>query len=1612
MKQISQIPTYKIVFFLMIAVFCNISVNAQDLKSRPNGNDLVKLNGTFDIPMVNRDGAKSLEAISAVIGDLDADGFNDLIIGRNGSLTIQRGDINAFAPQTHSAWEAIRDLRFISPFKSEISSFELPFQVDFVQIGDFTRDGKVDVIAASRSSNQIILLESDGRGGFIDRKEIFVSTNVTSLMTGDVGRLDGLPDLIVGAGNQVSIFQGAGDISKTEPTVFNVPNNAESIAVGQLDASDFADIAIGNGNQISIISGSDDENEVKNLTQNYFVRSLIVGDFVPDRKFRQEIATLDESGTVHILARGDLDTRPVSQKEQLADQVRELQAQKIPVPKRILDKLNKNDLRSVPKFIESKNQNWTEYDEFFGVESAGLNSSNVVLTSGKLSNYGEDIILLDSSNKEIVVMPLVFNEDTSEKVSYVGRREAVKLTLENSPTAAFVSRLNFDGDNDLLVLQNGKVEPTVFLTAPDASFTVNNAGDAVDANPGNGVCATSGGVCTLRAAIMEANRLTGNDSITINAGLNITLSNGKADNDSIGENSASYGDLDIFCSINASEDTCLTPNSSDNNDVTITGAVGGNTISAGTFSPSSGNGVTTDRVFDIGFDGVFGGGFGGSTGIDVTMSNLTIQNGNVREDLNTGVGAGNFARGGAIRMDGFGGATRGTLSLTNVTINNNQADHNTGGVFEQFANVAFTSVTATNNIGKAGGGGALAFLSSSPATLSVLNSTFTSNEARNGTVFGTPATNVGGGAIAANQDSNTGTISNTNFTNNISFNYGGALQAFNGAVTVFGGIMSGNTARGDGGAIWGDNDTVSAGRFLTLSGVTIRGNTANSDNSGGGDGGGVFRDRGTLNVNNSFIGTVALPNTAVNGGGIAHAFRAAANATNVTTINIDNGSVTGNNATTTGGGTFINSTNNATGIPSTLNIGATTSVLIEENNANLHGGGIAVLGGANGNLTRALIHGNDADKDANATGDGGAVYIANGTVVIPNTSAIGTATGNTAENGGGIYHSTGTLTITGTQISNNTVDVHGGGLFVAGGTVNVNGVTFAANTSTSGTEVRLTGGTTNFTNANTIPGELSIAGGTLSAGSSTINLGEDFHFSSGTFTAGTSTFNFNGSGTQQIYGGSVPTFNNLTDSNTANPLTVNNNINVNNNLTVNANAVLNPAAATVVGGTGTLTGNGIARVTRTASTADFLSQYTITNKTLTNLLVDYVGASAQTVSAITYGGLRINNASGASLASGTTTVGGTLTLQSGNLSVGTNTLTVNNGTSVGSGTFSSSATGTVNYNQGSGGQNVLAGNYGNLTFSNFSKVLPNGIVGVAGVFTPNSVANTITGNTFNFNGAGNQAIPSFTYNNLTTSTSGIKTTGTTVNVNGNATVGANTTLSVASGSTLTVTGTLTNNNIIQGTGTIANNFSNGGILSPGFSPGILNITGNFANTGSYNVEIGGTAGAGVNPNGHDQLLISGTATLGGTLNVTLTNGFTPAPGDTFLIIDGATSSGDFSTVNLPNIFPNVWRSLRNNATGTFALNVVGPTAAGVSIAGRVMLQNGVGVPNALVTITSSNGITQSVRANSFGNYRIENVTAGGDYTISVTSKGYTFASRVVGVFDEITGLNFIAEFTP
>ena len=105
---------------------------------------------------------------------------------------------------------------------------------------------------------------------------------------------------------------------------------------------------------------------------------------------------------------------------------------------------------------------------------------------------------------------------------------------------------------------------------------------------------------------------------------------------------------------------------------------------------------------------------------------------------------------------------------------------------------------------------------------------------------------------------------------------------------------------------------------------------------------------------------------------------------------------------------------------------------------------------------------------------------------------------------------------------------------------------------------------------------------------------------------------------------------------------------------------------------------------------------------------------------------------------------------------------------------------------------------------------------------------------------------------------------------------------------------------LGGAGTISGSINNtGATVAPGSSPGVLTIDGNYAqgDLGALNIELGGlTIGT-----QYDRLAITGTATLGGTLNVALTNGFFPTNGNSFSVMTFTSRSGNFSIRNGLNL---------------------------------------------------------------------------------------------------------------
>jgi autotransporter-associated beta strand protein len=115
---------------------------------------------------------------------------------------------------------------------------------------------------------------------------------------------------------------------------------------------------------------------------------------------------------------------------------------------------------------------------------------------------------------------------------------------------------------------------------------------------------------------------------------------------------------------------------------------------------------------------------------------------------------------------------------------------------------------------------------------------------------------------------------------------------------------------------------------------------------------------------------------------------------------------------------------------------------------------------------------------------------------------------------------------------------------------------------------------------------------------------------------------------------------------------------------------------------------------------------------------------------------------------------------------------------------------------------------------------------------------------------------------------------------------------VAGALTVGAGGTLAGSGIVGGAATI----SSGGILAPGNSAGSMSIGSLTLQAGSQAlIELGGTSRG----NQYDSILTTGLLTIGGTLNVSLINGFNPTAGQSFDVLDWGSRSGTFTSIVLP-----------------------------------------------------------------------------------------------------------------
>ena len=553
-------------------------------------------------------------------------------------------------------------------------------------------------------------------------------------------------------------------------------------------------------------------------------------------------------------------------------------------------------------------------------------------------------------------------------------------------------------------------------------------------------------------------------------------------------------------------------------------------------------------------------------------------------------------------------------------------------------------------------------------------------------------------------------------------------------------------------------------------------------------------------------------------------------------------------------------------------------------NGGRHVIGTLTLGGYSGSLGRYDLASGDLTIDVENIGQAGTGRFSQtgGTHTVNNTLYIGRNSDGT----GGYILDAGSLAVSGSE----EIGSSGTGSFTQnGGTHTVTGNLFLGRNSGGSGTYTLNGGRLNVGSiANGLgSGTFNLDGGTLNLSGNSMNV-NTFNVGNATGSSGSFTL---GSGKtlaidSEVIGGSgAGIFSQSGGVHTANYLYIGNASEGDGRYNLNGGNLTAGYEAIGVAGTGRFIQDG--------------GTHTVSN----SLILGYASRGGYDLSG---SGSLIASAETIGLAGtgrftqdgGTHTVTGNLTL--GDLSGSSGTYNLNAGTfnvgnivnGSGSGTFNLDG-GTLNLTGST--INVDTFNVGNAAGSNGNFVLSSGeglttsteTIGVSGAgrFTQNGgqhrvgtlilAANSGSTGTYNLNGG------TLTVNNRIINNEG-----------GNFNVGA--------GTTVTVSGTgFINHGQLNGSGTIAGNLNSDGSVAPGNSPGTLVVSGNYnqSPSGTLVIEIGGLL-AGTE---YDVLNVSGTATLDGTLNVSLfdlgSGLFAPEAGDSFDILTAELLQGSFSALS-------------------------------------------------------------------------------------------------------------------
>jgi uncharacterized protein len=124
-------------------------------------------------------------------------------------------------------------------------------------------------------------------------------------------------------------------------------------------------------------------------------------------------------------------------------------------------------------------------------------------------------------------------------------------------------------------------------------------------------------------------------------------------------------------------------------------------------------------------------------------------------------------------------------------------------------------------------------------------------------------------------------------------------------------------------------------------------------------------------------------------------------------------------------------------------------------------------------------------------------------------------------------------------------------------------------------------------------------------------------------------------------------------------------------------------------------------------------------------------------------------------------------------------------------------------------------------------------------------------------------------------------------------------------------------------------------------------------------------------------------------------------------VEIARINADYSETERSNVSSPFRVSNHDPVIGIF--EAFAPTAASVSISGRVITTEGRGVSKAIIVMTGANGEARYATTNPFGYFRFADVVVGQVCIFSVTDKRFSFTPQIRAILDSSNDLVFVAE---